>query len=883
MPNPRTYGPSLLSGRNGGEQPIPPEFIAAMNRAEEVQAVPNDVAPKSLTDTVISSEVKTDRTGERVRTTISKKAGIVGPLWTIHIDDKGQEVKVLRWLVPTGSASQGTVNAFTTVARQDLGNGWSIDEVAYEGQYTDEGGGAPGVFIPGLFAAPTYSRDNSSVIPEEFRADQDVTTTQVDSAGVAALPGALAAGTYKQTEEQLTQYKKRVETTTQVQPSSGKVLDKGKETNQVQQNVTVVKTLLDDSTLPEVPTATKEVEVEQLGDGHKVQKTKTVPVIFDPAEYVAEVPDNIPRKFAAALPTTTIEHVDAALAIKPTLIAGDLSASQKQLTTFLRRVRTVTRSLLGLPISLVSHETNDKKQDVTVTETYRVAGANQSPSATQDVSVENQGDGNVVETIKAVGSVFPATVSSKQIDDVIPSEFRTDTPNLESETTTAGTVASPALGASELLHTESQIDSYTKKTRSVTRTISLPKILNDSELDGLRVGNMLFSGTVTITRKLSSAGQSISQGFRTIASKVKSLGAGFSLLETGTVDVFPVATDNIVDPVTGGITNRTKTILASGTPHPGTAFTSQEQINLNHLIRIQEVADSTTFLAYIRKFEGFTNVDFPAQLLSVSSPSAFASGGGFGAFNESGFFNLAGQGSGSLSLAGQAQASASLDPDIYPDIRQPWGVNISCTHLLFLVVSGETRANVIARCTTAMGTTVNDWPKFAPKAVNFVCIGQRVSATARATASSTATVRVDYTGNVIGGGSLATSSGGGGSQDITQAVKIVRIPPTIHASLTAANGGFSGTFASLASAAYGATAQITTVGAGTQFSATAQAQGLIWPNGISGSFPNGTITPTSGQSTIPTSGLYLARLTSEPADQGYVKMHAEIIDMGNVL
>lgn len=883
MANPKTYGPSLLSGRHGGEQPIPPEFIAAMERAEDVQAVPNDVGPLPVGDTIVFSEVKTNRTGERVRTTVRKKAGDIGPLLDIHIDEKGQELKVVRWLVLTGSASKAVANAYTTVRMVDLGNGFSINEIGYSGTYVDEGGGAPGIFTPGLFAGAKYTRENQPNIPDKFLATTDVTTTQVDAEGTAALPGVLSLGVYKQSQEQVTQYVKRTATTTQIQPSTPKILDKGRDTNDVQQNVTVVETLLDDSTLPEIPTATKDVEVEQLGEGHKVQRTKTVPTVFDPAEFVAEVPDNIPRKFAAALPVSTVEHVDIGTAVKPSLAAGDLQVTQSQVKTFLRKIRTVTRSLLGLPISLVSHETNDKKQDVTVTETYRVAGANQSPSATQDVAVENQGDGNVVETVKSVGSVFPATVSSKQIDDVIPAEFKIGTPNLENETTAAGTVASPALGASELLHTESQVDAFTKKTRTVTRTVTLPITLNDAENDGLRVGNMLFNGTVTITRKLSSAGQAISLGFRTLTSKVKSFGAGLSLLETGTVDAFPVATDNIVDPATGGITNRTKTILASGTPHPGTAFTSQEQLNLNHLIRIQEVADSTTFLAYIRKFEGFTNVDFPPQLLTVSSPITGSGGGGNGGFSESGFFQLAGQGSGGISLAGQSQASASLDPDIYPDIRQPWGANLPCVHLLFLVVSGETRANVLGRCTTAMGSTVNDWPKFAPKAVNFVCVGQDVSATARATASSTATVRVDYTGAVVGGGSLATSSGGGGSQEIRQRTKVIRIPPTIHASLTAANGGFSGFFSSLASSLYSAMAQITTVGSGSQFSASAQAQGLIFPNGIVGSFPNGVIGATPGQATIPTSGLYLSRLTSEPGDQGYIKVHAEIIDMANVL
>ena len=66
MASSQNPGKKLFFSQFGGEQPIPPEFIAAMDRKEEVQPVNNEVEPEALSDTIIESSVKTDRTNERV-------------------------------------------------------------------------------------------------------------------------------------------------------------------------------------------------------------------------------------------------------------------------------------------------------------------------------------------------------------------------------------------------------------------------------------------------------------------------------------------------------------------------------------------------------------------------------------------------------------------------------------------------------------------------------------------------------------------------------------------------------------------------------------------------------------------------------------------------
>lgn len=198
-------GPKLYFSQFGGEQPIPPEFIAAMERAEEVQSVPNDVGPEALSDTIIESSVKTDRTDERVRRTIKKKSGNI-VLRAIHTNDKGQPVQVTRTLYPTGSTPTQP-SATQTVAVQDLGNGWSIQEVGVEGSYIAN------VFTPGLFSGKTREVGTPIVIPEEFRASSGISTNTDVVAGLVADTISLGANEVHRLETQVTNFTKRVEVT----------------------------------------------------------------------------------------------------------------------------------------------------------------------------------------------------------------------------------------------------------------------------------------------------------------------------------------------------------------------------------------------------------------------------------------------------------------------------------------------------------------------------------------------------------------------------------------------------------------------------------------------------------------------------------------------
>lgn len=208
MKNP---GPLLITEQLGGEDPIPVEFRAAMQRIQEVQENPVETGPEELSDLIVESRVEQDRTDERKRITIKKIAGNIVLLWT-NTNDQGQPVQITRTMFPTGTTPD-VPTATTSVSVKDQGNGWSIQETSIEGTYV----GDPPVFTPGVFPANAYSAQIPDVIPQDFQALLPTTTTKLESAGTAVAP-TISGDELSETQEQLTQFKKRVTTTSRATP-----------------------------------------------------------------------------------------------------------------------------------------------------------------------------------------------------------------------------------------------------------------------------------------------------------------------------------------------------------------------------------------------------------------------------------------------------------------------------------------------------------------------------------------------------------------------------------------------------------------------------------------------------------------------------------------
>lgn len=851
----KNTGPTLYFSQFGGERPIPPEFIAAMERTEERTSVPNEVGPEELSDTIVESHVETDRKNERKLVTIKKKSGVVGPLLDFRTTDQGSAVQVEATLFRTGATGYPIApTATTNVAVKDLGNTWSIQEVATEGTWVN------GVFVPGVFSSNVFERERPSVIPEEFGVT--TATTRTDSAGTAVDP-TLSGTELRERQEQVTQFKKRVEVVTEPDPTAPVVRDQGRDTNDSQQDVTVTRTLLPVGTAAAIASATRDVSVKQISDTLKVEETRVVAGVAGHERFGKERPNLVPEKFRSDIPTVTTGEESAGLAVAPTLSGTELAETQEQITEFKRRVTTTTQELPTLPVSKTGHETNEYQQDVTVIEEYRAEGANTAPTVLTDVGVDNRGDGRVVETRKTRPEIPGHEVFSLERPDPLPAEFRAALPISSTEVDSAGTAATPsALAALEIAKTETQVTKLVKRVKRYFHT-GTTVTLTDGDYDGPTDGRgSKFDAVVGIQRFLAVGIQSVAGGFGVLFDRLKDLGNGQSVREVGTIATYPTLVEEI-STLEGLRTIKTKSLVPTGTAHPGTPFTSQFPLDSKRTMRTVDSAIAVVYDSYIKSFAGSTNIDLPPELIELS-PYVEGSAG-VGNYNENGFYTLAGQGSGGVSLRGNAQGSASILTDLGFKLRQPWGVNVPCMHYLFYISQPATRAQILAKLATFVGG-VQDWPKFVPEALNFVCQGQKATAQTIISANASDSIHTNYNGDIQHQGSVRTT-GVGNSYEVGGSIKVVRIPPTIHGTLSV--GAFN------AVASFSASGTIST-GINSQSGAVSgQVNGSIFPTSVAA---------TGGQSTITGAlGLRLYRPITELAGLDYVKVHCEVVNFTEVV
>lgn len=117
-------GNELYNRWVGGENAIPVRFLAKMQRVMTKQAVPNDVVPTPLSDTVVESSIETGRIGERVLTQVQKVAGDVVLTGAQNYADRtlGTVTETMR----TGAQSADAGLLVVESEVEDLGNGQTL-------------------------------------------------------------------------------------------------------------------------------------------------------------------------------------------------------------------------------------------------------------------------------------------------------------------------------------------------------------------------------------------------------------------------------------------------------------------------------------------------------------------------------------------------------------------------------------------------------------------------------------------------------------------------------------------------------------------------------------------------------------------------------------
>lgn len=279
----------------GGERPIPPEFIAAMDRAEDHTPVPNDtVLPTFPSDILVEAHFETNKLGEKVLVTISKKAGVIGPLMDIRTTDQGVAVQVAKTMFRTADTSfvKAKPSATQDVAMHDLGNGWTIQEVGIQGYYD-----STGTFVPAIYQGVELTTRKDDPMPSQLRTGKTERTVQSVVEGTVAQP-TIGDNDLSASERQIAQHQKLLSRLTR-----------------------------DDVTLPA------------------------------PEKYEVSIEDLLPPRFRGLAQATRSSMFVAGTASLPTLGPGDLIKSEQQVTALVKLVEALSRAGVEFPIEVVDTAT----------------------------------------------------------------------------------------------------------------------------------------------------------------------------------------------------------------------------------------------------------------------------------------------------------------------------------------------------------------------------------------------------------------------------------------------------------------------------------------------------------------------------------------------
>lgn len=870
MKNP---GPTLTTTIRGGFRNIPDNLLAKIGVQVQVTEVDPAVTEDTVGSTVggvgtiIESKCEQERTDERKRTTTILKNTTRQPLVDYIKTPFGQLATHTTEAVPENSVLP--VDALTEDAKQDnTGTGLLIQETTT---------------VPSVPQEIELATEGNDPIPDKFKnIAPDVLQTQAVVIGTAAQP-LLNSNQLKVSEKQLTIYRKlvtqwqRAGTLASMLPLTlinYRINDNG-------QVVTVRETLQVTTANPNV-SATFTYTVQDLGNGTQVVTTESIPGVFAGTTYEVSKPDVIPEDFKATLPLTETENVVAATSVSlPTLGTNDLRASEQQLTAFTKMVKLLQRQGISLPVSLVGHDTNDKKQDVIVTRTLQSAVTIiPSPNELRDVVSQPLGDGNVLVTTRVVATLFLQPQVTIQRNDAIPPEFMALITQTTTSTNIVGSAPAPTLADETYLRqTNEQIDATTYRSTTTKKS----GVASDTQLDAnFEVVTEFGGGIAQRVKILSLAGLSVSGLSKLVISdKVTDVGyAGWQVREylilikdaTGTNTlVWPTLSGTAVDESGELVTPFTEQVVDAGTTGGISSGIITEVRPIDFLRSMRTVrAAPGNIDTLIQMFPGYSTIrDIPPQLNSVTGLAN--TGGGAGSYSESaGTYSITAPGSASISLHGNARGSAVIIRDLTYDLTIPRTVDVRVSRWVFYIPYGTDLTAqllaIIARLVAAGLTGVNVLPRFFPRVETFYCPGQRQTAEIQANVTAVDHAGLDYLGNPVGIGKVRTG-GVGSSFEVELSTKVIRLPPTIHPLINVTN-------ASIGNATSSAAATIAIADSSTQsLSKVVQVLGTdvgITPISISAT-PETTAIPT---------GLIITDIHTEPYKYARMKVFAEVCDFG---
>lgn len=727
MPIAKNKGPLLQSISVGGIADFPQEFIAQVDLITEVQHVPVDVLPDTITllNLLVDSKVEQDRTDERKKTNIRfsdnpwiDDDGNPDPTGALHSQvklDSGLVADIAHTLVPSGTDL--LVDSLTESANQkNLGNGW-LDQTVVE--------------APELWPHQIYGRERGVVTPQDFRAllqEQSFTGTQD---GQATPPPVLTAGVVSVTDENVDVFHHR-ESVRLIDLLDLPAVNLNSRTNRFKQVETVARWLLDENTTPTTPTSVRDTTFTKLGDGTALEERIFTDNLFDQHVYSREKPDISPSWARALLSEFEESYFEEGIANDPDpLDPGVHLERQQQEDEFNRRITRRSRDLFDLPVQRVGYRTNRFKQVETVTDILEDDGTTPaSPTALRDVTFEILGDGSATEQHVDLDSLFTAQVYEESRPEVWPARFQALIPLSTDRHRETGIATLPTLITGDVRKSEQQEDDFNKQVETTRR--DLPGLPTD----------LLY-------------GQRYEETFDLV-----------------------VPYSEWIDAAGANLGDARKVVTPQG---DGT-----EQVEQLDFTSVAAALD-----AYSLVFPGTTNLNSKLPDVLSDLASVFEVNSGNGTYSEtgSGYWNI--RGSYALSIRGSGNASAAVVSDANFLLLPPFKPSAPTTRVVFFLPNPVVSGDVLTKLTAILGGSVSNWPNFDPTPVTVVCTSRKVSVRAEANqhTQSGGSGIVSEDGDPCSDFDCVTcdassTTGTGVSTEVGITIKTIRIPPCLHGAIS---------------------------------------------------------------------------------------------------
>ena len=446
---------------------VPEKFRALIPQTSTEQIIEGLAEQPTLTGSQLSVTEDQINPDIKVVKTVSRADQQTGyALSGKQVTNVLQVADVVETIVPDGTTI--TTTALTVDGSvESMGNGQSLQRV---------------ITAPELFTAKSFATQRPDPVPEKFRVLAPTENTEETVVGTAEMTD-LIAGELAASEQQVNVHVKRKSRTKRDVTTLPKSLSQKLTTNE-KQIATVIETLQNGDT-NDVPSATKDIQSEALGDGTYVVRKTEVPELFTSETFSSQRPDPTPEKFRVLIPSESTEENIIGTALMPTLTTGELESTEQQINKFVKRKRSTKRNITTLPKSLTQKTTTGEKQVATITDTLQNGDTSEAPTATKDIQSEVLGDGTYVVRKTEVPELFTSETFSSQRPDPTPEKFRVLIPSESTEENIIGTALMPTLTTGELESTEQQINKFVKRKRSTKRNITtLPKSLTQKTTTG---------------------------------------------------------------------------------------------------------------------------------------------------------------------------------------------------------------------------------------------------------------------------------------------------------------------------------------------------------------------------------------------------------------